>query len=333
MKQILALLITIVMAILSLTGCKNGFETPTTTTTTSPSEVITEAPEQDSDHSETITTEKETTSATQGSTKKEEPSNNHFSLSDISEYSGKPYAVVNNNKPFFQKDEISKNSFEYYSPLDSLGRCGVTLACIGQDIMPTEDRGEIGQVKPTGWHTVKYDCVDGKYLYNRCHLIGYQLTGENANTRNLITGTRYMNVDGMLPFENKVDDYIEETNNHVMYRVTPIFEGDNLLATGVLMEAYSVEDNGALSFNVFCYNVQPGVSIDYETGDSSLSSTVTTTQPSESQEYVLNTSSKKFHYPSCSSVDDMKESNKKEFTGTRDELINDGYSPCGYCKP
>lgn len=181
------------------------------------------------------------------------------------------YTAINDNVPYFTNDELSAESYEYYSELDSLGRCGVVYACIGQDTMPTEERGEIGQVKPSGWQTVKYDCVDGKYLYNRCHLIGYQLTGENANEKNLITGTRAMNVDGMLPFENMVADYVKETNNHVMYRVTPIYEGDNLLADGVLMEAKSVEDNGeGILFNVFIYNEQEGVVIDYSTGDSEL---------------------------------------------------------------
>ena len=189
----------------------------------------------------------------------------------LPEYSDSPYLIVNNNEPFFTENDMTADSFEYYGELDELGRCTVAYASIGKDLMPTEKRGSIGSVKPTGWHTVKYDIVDGKYLYNRCHLIGYQLTAENANKNNLITGTRYLNVDGMLLFENMVADYIKETNNHVLYRVTPIFTGDNLLADGVLMEAESVEDNGeGISYNVFCYNVQPGVKIDYVTGDSSL---------------------------------------------------------------
>ena len=212
--------------------------------------------------------------------------------------------------------------------------------------MPTEDRGSIGQVKPSGWHTVKYDCVDGKYLYNRCHLIGFQLTAENANTKNLITGTRYLNVEGMLPFENMVADYIKETGNHVLYRVTPIYEGNNLVVSGVQMEAKSVEDNGeGILFNVYCYNVQPGVSIDYTTGESQLSndggsSTGSTEENIEAENeqktessYVLNTNTKKFHSPSCSSLNQMNESNKGEFTGTRDELIQQGYEPCKRCNP
>lgn len=187
----------------------------------------------------------------------------------IPEYSGEPYVVLQDNQPNFGLEDLTLEPFETYSELDELGRCGVAYANISLDIMPTEPRGEIGQVKPTGWHTVKYDCVDGKYLYNRCHLIGYQLAGENANWQNLITGTRYLNVVGMLPFENMVDDYVEATENHVLYRVTPVFDGDNLVASGVQMEAFSVEDEGeGICFNVYVYNVQPGVVIDYATGDS-----------------------------------------------------------------
>ena len=191
-------------------------------------------------------------------------------MGEIPEYSGSPYVVIDDNEPNFDEDDMTTSSFEAYSQLDSLGRCGVAYANIGEDLMPTEKRGSIGQVKPTGWHTVKYDFVDGKYLYNRCHLIGYQLSAENANKRNLITGTRYFNVEGMLPFENLVADYVHETGNHVLYRVTPIYNGDDLEARGVQMEAYSVEDNGdGVCFNVFVYNVQPGVDIDYATGESS----------------------------------------------------------------
>lgn len=194
------------------------------------------------------------------------------SLESIPAYSGKPYVEINGNNPSFASSDFTTASFEKYSDLDSLGRCGVAYANVGKDIMPTEERGSIGSVKPTGWHTVKYDNVDGKYLYNRCHLIGYQLTAENANEKNLITGTRYLNVEGMLPFENMVADYVKETGNHVLYRVTPIFEGNNLVASGVHVEAKSVEDNGeGICFNVYCYNVQPGVTIDYATGESSLS--------------------------------------------------------------
>ena len=287
-----------------------------------------------------------------------------FSLREIPAYSGTPYTEVNGNKPYFTEAELTTQSFETYSELDSLGRCGVAYANVGQDLMPTEPRGEIGAVKPTGWHLVKYDNVDGKYLYNRCHLIAYMLAAENANPQNLITGTRYLNVQGMLPFETKVCDYVKNTGNHVLYRVTPIFDGDNLLADGVLMEAYSVEDAGeGICFCVFAYNVQPGIGIDYATGDNwaegsgTYQSTVASvaeetpvpqpetdtavqitpesSAPQESQgiTYVLNTNTKKFHYPTCSSVDDMKEKNKQIYTGSREEVINMGYVPCKRCNP
>lgn len=191
------------------------------------------------------------------------------SMGDIPAYSGSPYVEINNNIPGFEESELTQTSFERYSPLDALDRCGTAYANIGLDLMPTEERGSISQIKPTGWHSVQYDNVDGKSLYNRCHLIGFQLSGENANERNLITGTRYMNVDGMLPFENMVADYVHETGNHVLYRVTPVFEGSDLVARGVQMEALSVEDGGdGVCYNVFVYNVQPGIIIDYATGES-----------------------------------------------------------------
>ena len=209
--------------------------------------------------------------------------------------------------------------------------------------MPTEERGEIGQVKPSGWQTVRYDgLVDGNYLYNRCHLIGYQLSGENANTSNLITGTRYLNIEGMLPFENMVADYVKETKNHVLYRVTPIFDGDNLLASGVLMEGYSVEDEGAgINFCVYAYNVQPGITINYANGESELAATPEPepTEPPEEpaapagSRYIGNANTKKFHYPDCSSVKQIKESNKVELSGTREEIIAMGYDPCKRCNP
>ena len=193
------------------------------------------------------------------------------SLEEIPEFTDVAYVAVNDNVPFFLPEEYTTESYEEYADLDALGRCGVTVACIGVDIMPTEARGEIGSVKPTGWHSVKYDIVEGKYLYNRCHLIGFQLAGENANKRNLITGTRYLNIEGMLPFENLVADYVKETKNHVLYRVTPLFDGDNLVAHGVLMEGWSVEDEGeGVCFCVYAYNAQPGIVIDYATGESRL---------------------------------------------------------------
>lgn len=258
-----------------------------------------------------------------------------FSLEEIPAYDGDPYVVVHDNVPYFTEADLTTESYEYYSDLDALNRCGVTMASIGQDQMPTEERESIGQVKPTGWVTAKYDIVDGKYLYNRCHLIGFQLTGENANERNLITGTRAMNVDGMLPFENMTADYVKETGNHVLYRVTPIFVGEEMVARGVLMEAVSVEDDGeGLEFCVYAYNNQPGIEIDYATGESWLApETEDETESGEVQTYILNTSSKKFHLPTCGGVGDIKEDNKSEFTGTRAEVVAAGYDPCGRCKP
>lgn len=194
-----------------------------------------------------------------------------FDFKYIEDFNGEPYVEVNENKPFFKKSDLKVKEFESYAKPDSLGRCGTAVACVGEGLMPTKKRGSIGKVKPTGWQTVKYDFVDGRYLYNRCHLIGYQLTGENANERNLITGTRYLNIEGMLPFENLIADYVKETENHVLYRVTPVFVGKNLLSHGVLMEGYSIEDEGeGVSFCVFAYNVQPGVSINYKNGKSKL---------------------------------------------------------------
>lgn len=265
----------------------------------------------------------------------------NYDLSNIPDYDGKAYVELNGNVPEFSESEKTySESFEEYGKLDSLGRCTYAVSCIGKDLMPTEKRGSIGSVKPSGWHISKYDFVDGKYLYNRCHLIGYQLTAENANERNLITGTRYLNVEGMLPFENDVADYIEITNNHVYYKVTPIFEGNNLVANGVQMQAYSVEDNGqGISFNVYCYNVQPGVAIDYATGDnqavasSSASVTSTSSDVSDKKTYIVNTKTKKFHNPYCDGAKKMSSSNKKKYKGTRDSLISNGYSPCQKCNP
>lgn len=343
-----------------------------------------------------------------------------ITLNNLPVYSGEAYVELNDNVPSFSKKDMTTKAFEKYSELDDLDRCGAAYANVCTETMPTEERGAIGMVKPTGWQTVKYDNVDGKYLYNRCHLIGYQLTAENANEKNLITGTRYLNIEGMLPFENMVADYIDETDNHVLYRVTPIFRGDNLLASGVQMEAYSVEDKGkGVSFNVYCYNVQPGIEINYSDGTSRLAdgtiasitlnyskyaltvgqsktlvastspesaaknvtwyssdskvatvskngkvtalkagtatitaktanglkatckvtvkaksdTTVTNSTSSGNVTYVLNTNTKKFHLPSCSSVKDMKDKNKKEVSCSRDEVIDMGYVPCKRCNP
>lgn len=256
-------------------------------------------------------------------------------------YQGEPYVVINDNNPDFTEADMTTVSFESYGELDVLGRCTTAFANIGKDLMPAEKRGSIREVKPTGWQTAKYDNVDGKYLYNRCHLIGYQLTGENANAKNLITGTRYLNVDGMLPFENMVADYIKETGNHVLYRVTPVFSGDNLVASGVQMEAESVEDNGdGILFNVYCFNAQPGIAIDYATGNSHQDNSIvadasksTTAAEANVQTYVLNTNTKKFHKESCNSAKSMDASNKKIYTGSRQEIIDMGYEACGVCKP
>ena len=281
-------------------------------------------------------------------------------------YDGEAFVQLEGNSPNFTDDE-KKNTeaFEEYSELDSLGRCGVAYANICKEIMPTEERGEIGEVKPTGWHLVKYpELIEDNYLYNRSHLIAFSLAGENANKKNLITGTRYLNQETMQIFELKVLDYVRSTDNHVLYRVTPVFEGDNLVATGVQMEAWSVEDEGeGICYNVFCYNVQPGIDIDYATGDSKVSEkteddakqaddiqvegatekvTETTTESStetetklsgedEVRSYILNTNSKKIHLPTCSSVDDMAEHNKKECESSITELKKQGYDPCGRC--
>lgn len=272
--------------------------------------------------SENLSIAKESTSST-------------ITIDEIPEYSSSPYIEINGNKPDFDVSKYSE-SFESYGDLDELGRCTVCFANISKELMPTNERGAIGSVKPTGWHTVKYDCVDGKYLYNRCHLIGYQLTAENANERNLITGTRYLNVDGMLPFEEKVAEYVKNSGNHVLYRVTPKFKGDELIARGVQIEAMSVEDNGVgICFNVYCYNVQPQIKIDYQTGDSEYigESNSTNDSDDEKQTFIVNTSTRKFHKETCSDAKSKKAENKKTYTGYRDSLINNGYSPCSKCKP
>lgn len=281
-------------------------------------------------------------------------------------YEGSPYVYVNDGEPSFTEAERSATpGTERYDELDHLGRCTDAFAVVGPETQPTEKRGSIGSVKPTGWRISKYDFVDGKYLFNRCHLLGYQLTGENANERNLITGTRYLNVDGMLPFENAVDDYVDATGNHVLMRVTPLFHEDELVARGVHMQAESIEDDGdGISFNVYCYNVQPGVVIDYATGENMLAEDATPlpdvsgakdsgsaakadeggtsakgnagangTASKGQQDYVLNTNSKKFHVPSCSSVKQMAAKNREDVKDTRENLLNRGYDPCKRCNP
>ncbi len=256
--------------------------------------------------------------------------NYSYDLSNIPEFSGLPYVVINNNIPDFSSAELTTKAFEKYSSLDSFGRCGPAIACCGKELMPVTERGDISSIKPTGWVQAYYSFVDGEYLYNRCHLIGWQLTGEDANPKNLITGTRYLNVNGMLPFENMIADYIKETGNHVMYRVTPIFKNNELVCRGVLMEAFSVEDSGdGICFNVFCYNVQPKVEIDYTTGENKYVPEINSDEKEAT--YVLNTNSKKVHLPTCGSVNSIADHNKKVYTGYLSDLLNDGYTACGAC--
>lgn len=275
-----------------------------------------------------------------------EPIKTWNGANEIPAYDGKPWVELADGIPYFSENEMTTTVFESYSDLDSLGRCGQAYANICKELMPTEERGQIGQVKPSGWHTVKYpDIISDRFLYNRCHLIGYQLGAENANEKNLITGTRSMNIDGMLDFENQIADYVKKTDNHVLYRVTPLFYEEDLVCRGVEMEAYSIEDDGeGIRFHVFAYNVQPGITIDYKTGDSWVTTkSAGSDEPSadesnnladqETREYALNISTMKFHLPQCESVPKMKKKNLKYWTCTREELIEDGYSPCGICNP
>ena len=289
-----------------------------------------------------------------------------LSYRDVPAFEGNPYVYVNDGEPTFTDEQrAAEPGHEHYGELDELGRCTAAFAVVGPETQPTEKRGSIGEVRPSGWQMAKYDFVEGKYLFNRCHLLGYQLTGENANERNLITGTRYLNVQGMLPFENAVADYVDATGNHVLMAVMPVFEGSELVARGVHMMAESVEDGGeGVAFNVFCYNVQPGVVIDYGTGESMLEEDATplpdvsgaesapdtasegagageasekgATGSDEGKgvaEYVLNTNSRKFHLPSCSSVGQMSPKNREDVEDTRENLIAKGYDPCKRCNP
>lgn len=264
---------------------------------------------------------------------------------DIPEYTGTDTITINNNVPFFTEEQKKYDkSFIYLEELDELGRCGYTYSSLHSELLPTEERGEIGHVRPSGWHTVKYpEVISDLYLYNRSHLQAYSITGLNDDVRNLITGTRQMNAETMLPYEMEVLDALRDNGNlHIAYRVTPVFKDEELVARGVLMEAFSIEDNGStICFNIFCYNTQDGIGIDYATGESWLiEPEITTEQTTESSTevttadstlYILNTNTKKFHYPSCSSVDDMKESNKQEYTGTYDEITAMGYAGCKRC--
>lgn len=252
-------------------------------------------------------------------------------LDAIPAWSGEPYVELNDNIPVFGEVDPDLGAYEAYSDLDELGRCTQAIACVSTMLMPDEERGNISEVKPTGWQRVEYDFIDGGLLYNRCHLIAHQLTGENANEKNLITGTRYMNEEGMNPFEIMVGDYVRETGNRVLYRVTPIFEGDDLIARGVQMEAWSIEDNGeGICFNIFCYNVQPGIEIDYATGDNAVMETAC---DHEAQDYVLNTNTLKYHLTTCEGVSDISEENTATFTGCYETLDARGYLPCGTCRP
>ena len=284
-------------------------------------------------------------------------------LDSVPQYSDEAYVEINGNEPFFKKSELTTTAFEQYSELDALGRCGVAYACIGIETMPTKDREDIASVTPTGWeyngisNNNTYDFIENEYVYNRCHLIAHRLAGEDANEKNLITGTRYMNIEGMLPFETQVSEYVKNTENHVLYRVTPIFDGLNYVASGVLMEAYSVEDSGrGVCFCIYAYNVQPGVTIDYFSGINVQSGeklpeieppsqSPSTPEPDDGvantphandgviMDYVLNTNSKKFHIPGKTCSNRIGENNREEYHGTRNELIANGYSPCGTCKP
>lgn len=257
-------------------------------------------------------------------------------LDAIPEFSGEPVVELEGNRPSFSAEDLGRESLEEYAALDDLGRCGTAFVLVGPETMPSEKRGSIGSVKPSGWHLVKYDIVDGKYLFNRCHLVAYRLAGENANERNLITGTRYLNVEGMLPLENRIGDYVEATGNHVLLRATPVFEGAELVARGVHLEAQSVEDASAgIGFNVFAYNVQPGITIDYATGESCLDGSIETPDRLDTLQYayVLNIGTGRFHLPNCPSIEDMKEQNKEGFDGTREEALSRGFQPCGRCNP
>lgn len=325
-NRIFALLLAVLMMLSVLTGCGNNTTDPTNSgnvpTTNNP--IVTTPSTDDNQNNETGEVEL-----------------HHKN------YEGSPFVAVNDNVPYFtdeEKENAKTNVFEIYSELDNLGRCGVAFANICRELMPTEDRESLSSVTPSGWKNKQYDSdlVDGGWIYNRAHIIGFQLAGEQANNKNLITGTRYFNVDGMLTFENMIADHIKESGGHVLYRVTPIYDGNNLVAEGVLMEAWSVEDNGeSICFNVFCFNVQPGITINYATGDNWLDSEAPNFSENENGEntneeikhYILNTNSKKFHKTDCQYAQDISEKNKQEYEGTREDIVGQGYAPCGSCKP
>lgn len=357
-KKLLAV-IALTLTCFTMVSCSAGSSGASDTTESVEEESSSRVAEKSSEvsmESEVVSEESESSTSTEKAKAQEPeadvediPEVTEQELAGIPEYSGTTYTEVNDNEPFFDEEDLTTEEFEEYSELDSLGRCGTAFANISEYTQPTEERGEIGMIRPSGWHTANYgELVEGNYLYNRCHLIAFCLAGENANERNLITGTRYMNAEGMLPFEEKVNDYVDRTGNHVFYRVTPDFEGDNLVASGVLMEAESVEDEGAgICFCVYCYNVQPQIEIDYATGESARVETVETpkeaSQQEESQQetatenssitYVINTNTGVFHYADCNSVNQMKEKNKAYSSESRDTLISEGYRPCGNCHP
>lgn len=352
-KRLIGVLGTLLLTASLLCGCEYGHDAPVLG-----SEVFSEVQEQYATEEESESLPPDTTESSS-----EDASPDYEScFADVPAYDGSPSVVMNDNIPYYDKDfedVFSAGALEFYSDLDDLSRPQVAFACLGLETMPAEgeERGEIGMVKPAGWHTVKYpEVIKDLYLYNRCHLIGWQLGAENANELNLMTGTRYLNVDGMLPYEDLVADYIRDTGNHVLYRVTPHYVGEELIARGLLMEAKSVEDDGCV-FCVYCYNVQPGVEIDYMTGDSWLTgeypeNTTTNNVPEESSNtpsedekepevvesvnecsFVLNNNSMKIHKPSCSSVKDISEENIEYTDKTYEELVAEGYSPCGRCHP
>ncbi len=331
MKRSVSLLLTLLLSLSLLTGCGGAAvsEHSADSASASTSTVTDPAPEQ----------EPEVTEPTADPVSSAKPAS--LQELNVPDFSGEPYVAVNENVPYFTPEEQITEAFETYAEQDALRRCGTAYANLCPELMPTEEREGIGHIYPSGWKPAQYDCVPGGHLYNRCHLIGFQLAGENDNSRNLITGTRYLNIEGMLPFEDMVADYVKETGNHVLYRVTPYYEGENLVASGVLMEGWSVEDEGdGICFCVYAYNNQPGVEIDYATGESRLvelpAEQPVSEEPAQTAveaDYVLNTNTHKFHRPSCGSANQIKDENRQEYTGNREDLLAQGYEPCKKCNP
>lgn len=326
-KNIITLwIIPVLLIAFLLTGCRVN-ETPKGENDYTTAEIVAQV------HNDTTNVPEE------GSSSQDTVQTIEWDYDSIPAYSGEsPIWICNNNIPYFTEDEITDTEYESYSELDDLGRVQTAIACLGEDTLPTESRGDIQNVKPTGWKQKQYDIVNSGYLYNRCHMIAHELAGEDDNELNLLTGTRYMNVDGMLPYENMTRAYIDDTGNHVMYRVTPLFVDNELVCRGLLMEALSVEDNGSgLHFCVYCYNVQPGIDIDYLTGDSRLTEDsgihIEQNTNTETHTYVLNTNSKKIHTPECQYAQDISEKNRKDYTGSTEDLLNKGYTKCKVCNP